>query len=101
MRRGKRSRCLNYKMVKIICERCKKVIKDEEQRFSIKEQTIKPAKVFIDYHFHSNCWVEHYNDSLDKKITAYSKRLMSITAPALKEIINSRRDGGSAPLLQI
>lgn len=88
-------------MVKITCERCKKIIKDSEQRFSIKEHILNPSKVLIDKHFHSNCWVKQYNESLDKKVQAYSKRIMKATVPALKHLMGGNSGGDFSPMITI
>jgi hypothetical protein len=87
--------------MKTICEHCKKEIKDNEQRFSIIEHILKPKKILVNKHFHSRCWTDHYNDSLDKKVENYAKNLMNITGNTLRQIMDGRKDGGATSLITI
>lgn len=66
----------------IICERCKKEIKENERKVLFKEYDKK--KVYTELYFHTNCWIEHYNESLDKKIKNYSQKIMKNIAPMVK-----------------
>lgn len=68
----------------VICEYCKKIILENENRVNYSETNPFFNKVLIDLHFHTNCWIEHYNKSLDKHIENYSKKILGTVVPAIK-----------------
>lgn len=74
---------LDYLNDKMKCEKCGKEIKKNEKKVLFKEYDDK--KVYTKLYFHTNCWIEHYNESLNKKIRNYSERIMNQVAPLLQE----------------
>lgn len=73
---------------KIICEKCKKRIFDNENRVNYSETNPKGGKTYIDLHFHTDCWIEHYNESLDKKIKNYSNQIIRASKPMIDGIVS-------------
>lgn len=70
---------------KIFCERCKKEIMAEEFRVTWKEHQIKPITIELELDFHRQCWVDKYNESLDKKVQFFAKKIMKNSEPLIKE----------------
>lgn len=72
-------------MNKIICERCEKQISDDEFRVTWKEHQIKPITTELELHFHRKCWIDRYNESIDKKVQYMAKQIMKNAQPMIKE----------------
>lgn len=71
-----------------ICHFCKKVILLKQRKVEFKEDDNK--KVYTDLFFHVNCWIEHYNESLDKKVRAYAEKMMKTAIPMVKNAMEQR-----------
>ena len=69
----------------IKCERCNKIILPEEFRITWMEHEIKPITIDCEYNFHRQCWIEKYNESIDKKVQYMAKQIMKNSAPLIKE----------------
>lgn len=85
----------------IICEKCKKVIAQEEMRVTYKEHSLLPIQVDLELHFHRDCWVEHYNDSLDKKVQYMAKQIMHNAKPMIKEFAEKFENNGEGGIVAI
>lgn len=75
---------------KIVCEKCMRKIEDDEPRVTYKEHIPKNKKVLIELNFHQQCWINHYNESMDKKIRAYSSQMMKTALPLVKNFMENR-----------
>jgi hypothetical protein len=69
----------------IKCKVCNKVIAPTEMRVTWKEHSIKPIQIDLELNFHRDCWVKHYNESLDKKVQFMAKQIMKNAQPMIKE----------------
>lgn len=69
----------------IRCKKCNKVITPEEVRVTWREHSIKPISVECELHFHRDCWIKHYNESIDKKVQFMAKSIMKNAQPMIKE----------------
>ncbi len=87
--------------IKLICEYCKKEILDSENRVNYSETNPSMKKIFLNLYFHTDCWVKHYNESLDKKIKCYSKQIMSVTNPLLQKLIDGKIDSEDEEVFKI
>lgn len=70
------------------CERCKTTILNEQVSVNYSETTNKPKKILIEKHWHQKCWIESYNESLDRKIKIYTQKIMENAKPMLQELQN-------------
>jgi hypothetical protein len=70
------------------CHYCKKEIKKKQRKVLFKEDDEK--KVYTELYFHTNCWIEHYNESLDKKVKSYAEKMMKQAIPAVKIAMEQR-----------
>lgn len=70
---------------KIICKKCNKIIEDDEVRVTWLEHSLKPISVELELNFHRDCWKEHYNESLDKKVQFMAKNILKSAQPMIKE----------------
>ena len=75
---------------KVFCTFCGKEILDEEFRVNYCEKSLKPITIDLDINFHRPCWVEHYNQSIDKKVNFMAKKIMKNSLPMINELA---RDG--------
>jgi len=71
-----------------ICHYCKKEIIEGDKEVIL--QTKKGDLIMQDLHFHYNCWLEDYNESLDKKVKAYADKFMSFAKPAVEKAFLER-----------
>jgi hypothetical protein len=69
----------------IICKKCNKIIDDKEFRVNFRELQLKPITTNTDYSFHIECWKEHYNESLDKKVQFMAKNILKSAQPMITE----------------
>jgi hypothetical protein len=69
----------------IKCQVCKKIIKENEFRVNFRELQLKPITLDCDLSFHRDCWIKHYNESIDKKVQYMAKSIMKNSAPMIKE----------------
>jgi len=79
------------------CEKCKKPILDNEDRVNYSETNPSINKIYIELFFHKKCWIAHYNESLDKKIKQYSREILRVATPLVKEAL----DGNSEKVFKI
>ncbi len=70
------------------CHYCKKPIKKGQRKVTFKEDDDK--KTYSELFFHVNCWIEHYNESLDTKVRAYAEKMMKQAIPAVKMAMEQR-----------
>lgn len=72
----------------ITCKHCNKPIKDKEVSVNYSETRKTPKKTLIDLHFHQKCWIENYNESLDRKIRIYSENILKTAMPLIQETMS-------------
>jgi hypothetical protein len=70
------------------CTYCSKEIKKIEKQVTLK--TTQGNKILEDRHFHFNCWLDDYNNSLDRKVKNYAERMMNFAKPAVEQALKSR-----------
>lgn len=70
---------------KIKCEKCRKEIKPEEIRVTYEEHSIKPMQIDLKIDMHRQCWIDNYNNSIDKKCQYMAKQIMKNAQPMIKE----------------
>jgi len=78
----------------VICKKCNKQIEDDEVRVTWKEHSLKPISIELELNFHRDCWLEHYNESLDKKVQFMAKNILKSAQPMIKDFAD--RYGGIA-----
>ena len=67
------------------CKRCNKEIEPEEFRVTWKEHSLKPISIELELNFHKECWIEHYNESIEKKVKYMAKNILKNAQPMIKE----------------
>lgn len=72
----------------MICYKCKKEILKEDKQVNLKT---KQGKLILeDKHFHFQCWIDDYNESLDRKVNNYAEKLMNFAKPAVEKALIER-----------
>ena len=66
------------------CHYCKKEIVEGDKEVIL--QTKKGNLIMQDLHFHYECWLNDYAESLDKKVKGYADKFMSFAKPAVEKV---------------
>jgi hypothetical protein len=72
----------------VTCKYCKKKILKGERRVHWTEDI--DGKIDLDISFHSKCWIQHYNLSLDKKVKDYANKMMAEIKPRMQHEMEAR-----------
>lgn len=70
------------------CTYCKQKINEKDRKVLFKEFNNK--KTFTELYFHVQCWINTYQESLDKKIKQYSDVMMKTAIPLVKTAMEER-----------
>jgi hypothetical protein len=73
---------------RILCTYCKKEIFNDEKQVQLK--TTKGDLLMECRDFHYECWLNDYNESLDKKVKSYAEKMMAFAKPAVEKAMESR-----------
>ena len=71
-----------------ICCYCKKEIFHDEKQVLLK--TSKGDMLLENKEFHFECWLNDYNESLDKKVKSYADKMMAFAKPAVEKAMENR-----------
>lgn len=73
----------------VICNFCKGKIRKGDKRVHYVEDVLD-GEVYFDISFHTKCWIEKYNLSLDEKVKEYAKKMMAEALPRVKHAMEQR-----------
>ena len=73
---------------KKICYYCKKEIVHDDKQVLLK--TSKGDMLLENKEFHFECWLNDYNESLDKKVKSYADKMIAFAKPAVEKAMENR-----------